>query len=208
MTRPVPLLPSLLTAVLLEAARAAWSANDAGRRDRSGRPSTLWSAGGGCGGETEVDQRGVAGRCGVAAGQDERPGSLVGAAGGLERGGRAEEAFVVVVEQRGGPVEDRASDGVPGDDRAGGGEMVGGVGVAGQHGGFGSQGGVPVQQYPGEPQVRLVGWGVEPFQGECGLSMVEQGDGVEGGRVAGSVFGSDAHLVDDGEPFGLGGLVT
>jgi hypothetical protein len=50
--------------------------------------------------------------------------------------------------------------------------------------------------------------GVELFQGECGLSMVEQGDGVEGGAVAGSVLGGDAQLVDDGEPFGSGGLVT
>jgi hypothetical protein len=133
---------------------------------------------------------------------------LVGATGGLERGGGGEEAFVVVVEQRGGTVDDRASDGVPGDDRAGGSEIVGGVRVAGQHGGFGSQGDVPVQQYPGEPQVRLVGLDVEPLQGECGLSMVEQGDGVEGGAVAGSVFGGDAQLVDDGEPFGSGGLVT
>jgi hypothetical protein len=47
-------------------------------------PSTLRSAGVGCGGEAEADEGGVAGRCGVAAGQDERPGLLVGAAGGLE----------------------------------------------------------------------------------------------------------------------------
>src|SRR5262245_32499395 len=164
MTRPVPLLPSLLTAVLLEAARAAWSANDAGRRDRSGRPSTLWSAGGGCGGETEVDQRGTAGRCGVAAGQDERPGSLVGAAGGLERGRDGVQALVVGVEQRGGTVEDGGGDGVPGDDRSGGSEMVVGVGVAGQRGGFDAQGDVPVEPDPGERFVRLVGLGVEPFQ--------------------------------------------
>src|ERR1043165_7538292 len=95
----------------------------------------LWSAGGGCGGETEVDESDVAGRCGVVAGQDERPGLLVGAVGGPERGCGREQAFVVVVEERGGTVEDRGGDGVPGDHGPGGSEMVVGVRMAGQHGG-------------------------------------------------------------------------
>lgn len=86
--------------------------------------------------------------------------------------------------------------------------MVVGVGVAGEHGGFGAQGDVPVEPYPGEPLVQLVGLGAEPFQGERGLSAVEQGNGVEDGAVAGSAFGRDAQLVDDGEPVVPGGVVA
>jgi hypothetical protein len=55
----------------------------------------------------------VAGRRGAAACQDERPGTLVGTAGGLERGRGGEQALVVVVEQRGGTVEDGGGDWVP-----------------------------------------------------------------------------------------------
>ena len=72
----------------------------------------------------------MAGRCGIAAGQDERPRSLVGAVGGLERGCDGGQAAVIVVEQRGGTVEDGGGDGIPGDDRPGRSEMVAGVGVA------------------------------------------------------------------------------
>src|SRR5215471_4092919 len=95
------------------------------------RPSARWLAGGGCGGEAEVCESGVAGRCGAAAGQDERPGPLVRAAGVPERGCGGEQALVVVVEQRGGTVEDGGRDGVPGGDRPGGSEMLTGAGVAG-----------------------------------------------------------------------------
>src|SRR5262249_29518896 len=172
-----------------------------------GRASAGWSTASGCGGEAEADEGGVAGRCGVVAGQDERPGLLVGASGGLERGCDGGQALVVVFEQRGGAVEDGGGDGVPGDDRPGGGEMVAGVGVAGERGGFGAQGEVPVQPYP-EPLVRLAGLGAEPFQGDGGLSVVEQGNGVEGGAVAGSASGRDAQLSEDGEPVVPGGVVV
>src|SRR5262249_39759768 len=73
--------------------------------------------------------------------------------------------------------------------------------------GAGGGGRGPVQPYP-EPLVRLVGLGAEPFQGEGGLSVVEQGNGVEGGAVAGSASGRDAELSEDGEPAVPGGLVA
>src|SRR5262249_39197006 len=98
--------------------------------DPAGGPATGWSTGSGCGGETEVGESGVAGRCGVA-GQDERPGSLGGAAGGLERGcGRGQE-LVGGVEQRGGTVGGGGGGGGPREAGPGGGELVAGVGVAG-----------------------------------------------------------------------------
>ena len=46
------------------------------------------------------------------------------------------------------------------------------------------------------------------LQGGCGPPVVEQGDGLEGGAVAGPVVGGDAQLVDDGEPLRPGGVVT
>src|SRR5262249_42563728 len=94
-------------------------------------PSTGWSTGRGCGGETEVAEGGVAGRRGLGAGQDERPRLLVGAGGGVGGGWGRGEAVGVVFKQRGGSVEDGGGDGVPGDDRPGRGEMAAGVGVAG-----------------------------------------------------------------------------
>src|SRR5262249_11676397 len=64
-----------------------------------------------------------------------------------------------------------------------------------------------MQPYP-EPLVRLVGLGAEPFQGEGGLSVVKQGNGVEGGAIAGLAFAGDAQLSEDGEPAVPGGLVA
>src|SRR5262249_57225957 len=112
-------------------------------------PSTGWSTGRGCGGETEVAERGVAGRCGLVAGQDERPGLLVGAAGGLERGCDRGQPLVVVFKQRGGSVEDGGGDGGPRDDRPGRGEMAARVGGAGEDGGVGAPGGGAGRQYRG-----------------------------------------------------------
>src|SRR5262245_4538035 len=193
----------------LARAHTGWPGTSTAERRHLPRTPLDWlgSTGSGCGGESEVDEGGTAGRCGVAAGQDERPGSLVRAAGGLERGRDGAQALVIAVEQRGGTVEDGGGDGVPGDDRPGHSEMVAGLGVAGQHGGFGAQGEVPVQPYP-EPLVRLVGLDPEPFQGERGLSAMEQGNGVEGGAVAGSAFGGDAQLAENGEPFRSAGVVA